>query len=157
MSSYEKYVNILKSKIPLLPLTLHLAIVKYLYSNCENNDNDYLIVYKVYFSVLFVLTVLLEVYHAYLQYKKFYNNKKEMIIYIIISTLISTSSFLALCYFLENGRPYSCFYSYSKPVAGILFLLVVLLVSVASIIENHYWNKATNFKPKNDLHLTTQL
>jgi lipoprotein signal peptidase len=71
-----------------------------------------------------------------------YNHKeKDIIKYSIVSTSVSLLLFVSIVYYIENGKPFSCFENYSRIIATIFFYLSLFILFIVSYIEHYYWGK----------------
>jgi len=140
MENYNKYITGLKRYIPALMLSINMTIVNFAFDTCINNM-EYKIGFWVYYIILLLLTGIWEGFHSFFHFKTVYPHAstKSNIIYTIISTLTSIIVFFVLTYFVQNGKPFSCFYPYSHIIAGILFFLTCGVVSTITYIEHFFW------------------
>ena len=143
---YLNFTDILKQKIPFMPLAIHLAIIKNVYTPCTDTP-DKLTAFIIYSIIISILTIVWEAVHAYFQFIKYYKSNKRLdtIIYVSLSTVISFWCFLVLCYYLQDGKPLSCFVKYNEIVAQILMYLTAGIVSLYSYVESKFWTKLDEF------------
>ena len=143
MENYNKYISGLKRYVPALPLGVHMTIVNFGYEKCIN-DSNHIYGFWAYYIILLILTGIWEGFHSYYHFLKVYPHKssKSRIIFTVISTLVSVLSFFALTYFIQSGKPFSCYYSYSNIASGILFFLTYAVVCTITYVEQFYWGKA---------------
>ena len=160
----------MKKKIPILPLTIQLIIVKSVYSGFNpnnttlvlSNSSDYethLIAFWVYYPLLCLITGIWEAAHAYSDYNKKYPNrtKKERIGYTILSSMISIWIFIVTCYYIENGAPFSLLFNYNIIAANIIFYMSYGLVSLITYLEHFKWPKLINVSDSNETEKSSML
>ena len=96
MPNLSSIITSMKKKIPVLPLTLQLIIVKSVYPSYDPSNNIYLIGFWIYYPILCLICGGWEAVHAYIDYNKVYphRTKKERVCYTILSTFIS----IKICY-----------------------------------------------------------
>ena len=111
MPNVSDIITSMKKKIPILPLTIQLIIVKSVYGGYEptnttfTNSSDYqthLVAFWSYYPLLCIITGVWEAAHAYSDYKKQYptRTKEERMGYTILSSLISIWIFIVTCYYI---------------------------------------------------------
>lgn len=163
MPDISEIIISMKKKIPILPLTIQLIIVKSVYSGYNPNNTTlvlanssdyetYLIAFWAYYPLLCVITGIWEAAHAYSDYKKKYptRTEKERIGYTILSSMISIWIFIVTCYYIENGVPFSLLFDYNTIAANIIFYMSYGLVSLITYLEHFKWPKLIKVSDLND-------
>lgn len=136
---YE-FVNILRRKMPLLALLIHIIVVNIFYSRCEKtNSYEYLL--WSYYTPLTVLALFWEFYHARQTYIRMYKYTSgfSVTLLAIVSTIVSVTTFVTTSYYIEQGKPFSCVLNYNRFYATIVFYSMFLVVFLFGVYEYRRW------------------
>ena len=146
MNKINDIIVTMKKKIPILPLTIHFILVKSIYNDFNSNNSIYRIAFWIYFPILCLLTCIWEGIHSYFRYIKIYPNRTncEVASYTAISIFVSLWVFIATCYYIENGIPFSYLFPYNNIISSIVFFISYGLVSCISYVEHFIWSKISN-------------
>jgi len=147
MSKYKAINVTMKNKVPYIPILINLLFAHFIYTPCPWEDK-YKKLFETYYTLLAFSCFIWEYVHAYLYFKKTYPkaSKHERNIYISISALISTGFFIVLTYFLQEGKPFSCYMKYDKTVAVSLFLMMCTVISIFAAAEHLWWKDNYDFE-----------
>lgn len=96
------------------------------------------------FLFLAVIDVIWTVYHCKVDFTINYpNSGKKWIKYATIRSLTSLLAFFSFNYFIHQGTPFNCFFSYNAIAANVILYLSFLTIATVSYIEHYYWKKLT--------------
>ena len=136
-TSLKSIVDIMRNQIPLFTLLPQVFLSK----NLECDQETEIIVSS---SFLLLITVFWSIWHSNLEFKKTYHHKSNKPLFISLHTFSSLLSFIALSYYMYDGKPYHCveIFSYDQSVSYILLACSGALISFISLIEHSFWPRA---------------
>ena len=163
MNKVSEIMMTMKKKIPVLPLTVHLIVIKSIYEDYDADDISYMVGFWIYYPILCLMCCTLEGFHSYMDYKKTYPHRsiKERICYTGLSTFISFWIFVVTCYYIEDGVPFSDIYPYNKIITSIIFYSSYGLIGLITYLEHFQWPKLviipTNYQIETEILTPRQI
>jgi hypothetical protein len=139
-SQCHTIIDIIRRKVPVSMLFIHLVIGNTFYSECKNNTFNILNIW-LYLSILGAMCFIWKTVYAiaYLLHAYSHKSKSSIICFGLCSALISLWIFVTTSYYVEGIRMTDCAFQYDQTVGPILFLTAFLLTILFSLFEHYKW------------------